>query len=462
MFFDELSWRQHKKTVFPIEDPTLSATVVNLECAPAPAVLCPETTFFIRRLPLFAALAECMEAGPQIYTPKPLYNVESMGFNRYCREGFYLYNPHQPPFSVDDFYDRVALAQRQFLDQKTPLPEELKESIMTQARPDPWTPISDLIDYNPDTEYANILIQPLVHLDKTEMARVEQIIQRGNEERNDVKIGTWKQPAPATQRDISRIIWHLLHDLWQPYKLRMKRLIFLLHRPEQDGVLDIALYLDLQQTHPGRDMYQPASLRRMTWQDGKDDLVNLEKTTYFLRHQKKLDEDLHFVDPLVFFPPTLPPKMLRDLAMSSSPHKYYTAYLNSLDENEHDFITLYLTNSGTQEQRRKLEDTLSARTMGDDSASLYIPWYKEVDGTPEDMIRFMKHLNRINCHGWLEYTSLTTVFFIDAEAVMTGHPLVASWKQYVHIHNSSLMPLQARIAIESAPQERFRPWVQRN
>lgn len=366
---------------------------MNIECVPSDAIIAPESTFFVRRLPIVTALAESYLADPQ--QPRDWSKVgrhaQNRAFQLHLREGFYLYNPHEPIFGDGSLTS-------------------------TLSSPDHETPLKELIDTATSHEQydcdISLLIQPLIHLEDEEITAVHTKIQTGWEPEK-FHMGRWKQNAPASRRDVARILRHFCE--------KPDGIIFLLSKPVPGKPLDTAVYerpcFDVESYKYGIFIRQSPEVLRTWW------LKNPLADHGFM---SQLDGSLEFhVNPLLTFPLSLPfwYKTLPLVEISRERDRGYSNPHGMLHE---EYLVFYLTKSLNEEEEQIVKDIM-ARDDAADTGFTYIPWKGETDGGPEDMLRLMKIVR------YAARTGFTTdndwaVVFVDAEFKNDKKVAIGTWR----------------------------------
>ena len=418
MFFDELSWRQHKRTLTKVENPIQSATVVNLYCAPSAAILSPQNTFFIRRLPLDMAFAECTLSEQQDFKTRKGAFVT---FESRMRDGFYLYNPHQPLFSAAAELDSVYAAQRTALDQNSPLPEELKQKILLEAQPDPWLPMPVLIDG--DLGFGEeVCVQPLIQLDAGQKEHVRETIQKRLDLKTSPRIGAWKSITPASRRDVSRILERL--EQWQG------RIIFILQQPQEGKDLDTAIHLPMSKYFLSHDIFKAVVFRRHSLES----LANVWKRRmigddFSWSHGYEKDERTEvFLDPLRFFPPSFPPRWLQSVTGIKIGRRTDQDSNNGLHQaNSLGCLVFYLTNSLTQAEKQTNETMIQKGSI-ESGPCLFVPWEENREGGIGDVLQLMKQMLRAEALAFLSGTPYKFAAFIDKQGGKEKQPIIAQWR----------------------------------
>lgn len=375
------------------EDPTLSATVVNLECLPSAAILSPESTFFIRRLPIVTALAEAYLVEPQ--QPKDWSKVGNHARNRafqlHLQAGFYLYDPREPIFG-DGSQTSAPSPSRD----TTPL----KQLLGTDATHEQYAP------------KISFLIQPLIHLEEEEITSVHDQIQAVWKP-EQFRMGRWNGSSSASRRDVARILRHFSED--------PDRIIFLLSKPIPGKPLDTAVYdrpwFDVESYKYGIFVRQSLEALRTWWQKGP-----------FGPHESlsQFDGKVEFqIDPLLTFPQSLPP-WYKTLPLVEISRETDAGYSNPHNLLHHHYLVFYLTKSLSDEDDQAIRNLVDE----DDAAGqgfTYIPWDGDADGGLEDMLQIMKMVRTAARTGFTTEQDWALVF-VDSEFKNDKQVIICAWK----------------------------------
>lgn len=448
---DELTWRQHTGAVSRIEDPERTVTVVNIDCVDCKALLRPESTFFIRRLPLKTAIGECVLPEAQ----KPLGFVvqrQQASFRETLRNGFYLRCPDEPIFSYSSNYNKPWM-QSQALDRligKARLPQELRDKIMSYVNEDEVRPLRTLINMDQAislSQARKTFVQPLVPLTNEE----RQVIEAHPDFKDrfcNFYLGEWKDAFPASRRDVSRILRHFCDA--------RDRIIFILRPPAEDGTIDSAVaYLSTDNASgPAyvvfRQYREHAHCNNPAGRHSPNDRVNAAS-------QRRPGTEV-FLDPEWTFPPGLPYWHKHTAVKNSSRRKRRRLHPHPILSGVDTWLCFYLTSSLNEEERNRVENILvgdsddgHTNTYHDEYERGFsiVPWTKNVDGGRDDMLRLF-HMAYHADSTIGDCAVVGAVAFIDRQSAQDNKVVVgAKWQGL----NKYLVG--SRVKANNARQDRF-------
>jgi hypothetical protein len=387
-----------------LEDPTLTVMVLNLECVPSEAISSPESTFYIRRLPIVMAMGEALIPEPK--TPRDWSSSNPNGDETtlwfLMHTGFHLHSPYEPIFGNRAHYEDTKLLGK-VLDLKPHLPEEIRIKIRSSTQEDPEPPLRSLIDTRHARD-SSAVIQCLVHLNDDELANTHAALFAlfGDE---DFALRQWKPSKPASRRDVSRIVEHL-NDL-------PGTVAFLLNQPKSDQELDLALLYMIHTDNVMLPILEQGEMSRLTTE-------RLDRVARHLPFSQLKKEIEIFLDPRKAFPPSLPPwfKQLPLFDLSSE-RLINTSIPHALLQQDTALVFSLTKNLSDVDKERLMDGLPETGTL----SFMFFPWEKETDGGPSDMLRLMKMVDNARKEN---HSVDETLIFIDRQSSVDGNVIICT------------------------------------
>lgn len=395
--------RQHAGVVCTREDATRTLTVVNIDCVPTNALLNPSSTFYIRRLPIVTAIGECSLPKPQKPNLQPIQGP-SLGFHANLQDGFYLPCPDEPILSESTERNMPWMISQTLAKIPHHLPQELIDQILVCVKEDELQPLKDLINLD-DTislhDNGMTLLQPLVRLTETERSFMSSAIGSDGGSRQFI-FGEWKGPFPASRRDVSRI---------SSYFTDRSFIVFLLRSLGEDGTLEaVAMSMFPSANHQYSVLQRTDSLTELrSWlQDSNCGMINA-RAAHFGQGREI------FTDPAWSFPPGLPHWNKQQVFVDTDEARDwgYGSWIN-LWMRFDAWLCFYLTSSLTEAERATVEGVVKRDDPGGRDF-VFVPWTRDVDGGPDDMLRISHMVEHAGRH-MDDSSFLGPLVFIDRQS----------------------------------------------